>query len=863
MATGKKKLGISLGVGTFLVTGLLILLTVGAAAAVTWVLGQRSAEAAAAEELRGSHATHTVLQQQRYRQLLLISRIFATEEILTSYLAQAAEEGDRVAVLDSIEEYQNLLSFDLAMVLDRNGRLLTRTDDPDAAGDDLSTNPLVAVALEEEEAFGVLREESKLYHAVALPLVRQFDLVGYIVVAFAVNDTLALQIERASGAQTAFLASTATGPVVAASTLDSGLIAALPSALRVQGEGLNRVTQRGETAERVELEIEGRRWLAFMAPLRDAAGQTVGATVALSSLDARFADYQRVLTVVLGVGAAALVLGVLLSWLLARGSGRTVRLLASAAEQAARGRIDVALPPAGAGDPGRLTEALRGLLRGLREKLALEYFAGRVARFLPEPAKGGGAQRPRAREVALVAVEMRRFANPKVGYDPEENLGRYSRDLRRISTAAEPRNGRVEAVHGHRVLVVFEGEGCVFQGFAAATEILLVLSERENVFDEPEPPVVALTHGTVISGSVVLGDQPCDAVAGLPVQQLESLVREATPGEVFFSKATGEVLVKAFHRAGVKVQGKRGLLSPQPLFSLTAELAAKTTGVTAPETAAAGFPDEGRNLAEIQPGVTLGSRFDVLAELGTGRMGRVCKARDRELGDLVTLKLLKPEVLADQAQFEWLRSVIQRARAIRHPNLLGVLDFGEAEGIAYISCEFERGMTLRYVLSQSRQVPVIAGVRLARQLGYGLSALHGENLLHRAVKPENVLLETAGNARLMDFALSLPTHAGGTILGAQYMAPEQLEGREGTPAADVFSLGVVLYEAFTGKVPFAGQNPTEVRNQQLSADPEPPSTLCEMPGELERILLRCLAKTPDGRYPSVGDFLADLDAVPV
>ena len=314
----------------------------------------------------------------------------------------------------------------------------------------------------------------------------------------------------------------------------------------------------------------------------------------------------------------------------------------------------------------------------------------------------------------------------------------------------------------------------------------------ESVFDEPNPPVVALTSGTVVTGTVAWGDQPGTAVAGLPVQQLESLVREATPGELYLSKQVLTQLAPIFQQAGAQVRSQRGLVSPQPLYVVSAELAGQVTGVSVEAPAAAGFPEERRSLSDVKPGLTLGQRFEVLAELETGQMGPVFKARDRELGDLVTLRMLRPEVVSNTQLFEWLRAVIQRARAIRHPNVLAVFDFGEADGMPYISGQFERGMTLRYMLGQSGQIPLQAGLRLARQLIHGLAAVHGERLLHRGLRPENVLVEAGGNVRLADVGLTLPPRPGSAGAGAAYLAPEQLQGSEADSRADIYSLGAVL-----------------------------------------------------------------------
>jgi serine/threonine-protein kinase len=408
--------------------------------------------------------------------------------------------------------------------------------------------------------------------------------------------------------------------------------------------------------------------------------------------------------------------------------------------------------------------------------------------------------------------------------------------------------------------VLFDGEGAPLRALAAATEILHLLSERENVFDEPEPPVVALANGPVVVGSVVWGDQPSAGVAGLAVQQLESLLREAAPGEIFFSKDFYAEIAPAMQQAGVQVRAQRGLLSPQPLAVLSGELAARVTGYQ-PEAQTTAFPGDRTSLSDVRPGTVLGDRFDVLAELGAGRMGPIFKAQDRELGDLVVLKMLKPEVVADTARFERLKMLIRQARTLRHPNVLGVIDFAEKDGLPYLAVEYARGLTLRYLLDRGGAMTPAAGVHLARQLARGLVAAHQDGLLHLGIKPENVLVEPQGQARLMDFGLAAPGGAEAAS-GIEYLAPEQLDGQPGDARCDVYAFGVVLYEVVTGQVPYQGSTVAEVRQRHQMQDPDPPGSLAaDLPPALEQLIGRAMAKATDGRYGSAAELLGALDAL--
>lgn len=847
-----------------LIIAAVVLLMVGGGVVMTEMLGQDSIERSVTQDLNGSYSLQNVLRQLRHRQLELISRIFSTDQLLTRYLSEAAQERDVDKIFGLAREYQDLLLFNLGVVLDPDGVVLSRTDDPSVSGENLSAQTQIAVARDLGRAFGVWRQGGKLFHAVTVPLGRDFERTGYLLVAFAIDDALALQFKRISGAETVFLANAGTGPTVAASTMGVGPSEELVSALRLRGELLNRLLTRGERVADEHLELGGRPWLVRLSPLNDAAGQPVGAIVALSSLAEKLAPYEQLRWLMIGLGAAALVLGLGLALALGRRYSRPARQLTAAVEAARRGNYEVAIARSG-GEFGELARGLRNLLEHLRGKQALEFFASGMARFLPEPARGDVMARPQAQKVALCAIEMRRFANPRTGYDAEESLGRMTRDLRRITTAVEAHKGQVEAVLGHRVLALFGGDGSSHRALITAVEILRELSGRENVFDEPDPPAMALTQGNVVTGTVMWGGKSQGGVAGLPVQQLESLLREATPGEIFMSKQICQELIEPLRAAGVQLRSQRGLVSPQPLYALNAENAEKIGGASQTVGAATqvGFPDEGRQLSEVMPGMVLGERFEILAELGVGPHGVVYKAQDRQQHDLVTLKLLNPAALADASRFERLKRAVQKLRALDHPNLLAVLDFGEAEGLPYLVMEFVRAMSLRHVIDHSRRMPLAAGLRLAQQLAAGLATAHDEQIVHGGIKPENVLVESRGNVRLTDFALTSPVRSGlvGTFPGIEYMAPEQLTGGEGDQRSDLYAYGAVLYELFTNRVPFSGESPNEIQLKQLEEDLALPSTFNQdISPAVEQILLRCLAKGSEQRWSSAAEVLDALDA---
>lgn len=850
----KARAGVGLGASTILILVLVLAIVLGASLTMGRVLGGRETEQAVSSTLSRGLLAHATLQQNRYRQLQMMSRVFATDPVLTGYLADATVERDAVKVLDLVEAYQNLLAFDLAIVLDRTGRVLARTDGRGRPGESLSENTMVSVALEEEQAFGVWQQGDALFHAVSVPLVRDFDLVGYVIVALGVDSTLATQIQRLGGADLVYLVNGPTGPVVAAGTLGGEQTGELVSALRLAGDVLTRVMSRDERVDDVPLELARGRSVAALAPLRDAASTPLGAAVALVDSGSAGAGFRQLRWVQIAAGALALALGAMLAWLLARRTLRPVEPLADAAEALASGDDEVVVATDHPGPFKSLGASLSRLASTQRQKRQLATVVDQVARTLPEPARRAAPQRkPQADKKALLLIELRRFSNPRLGYDPEDGVSRFARDVRRVQTVVASQKGRLESVCGHRLLATFEGDTGSFRALGAACEAVRVLSERENVFDEPEPPLVALTVGTVVSGSIAVSGAGGGALLGLPVQQLESLLREATQGEIYLSKTIFEDLAAAFGQAGLAIQPSRGVLSPQPLYVVSPDAAAKVTGA-APAAPDSGFGDGRLVLADVTVGTLLGGRFEVLDELGTGHSGVVFKARDLERNALVAIKLLKPEVVAIPGELQRLTGHIRALRSLDHPHVVAVHDFGELESLPFVMTGYVRGLTLRELLAGWGTLPVAAAVRLGQQIGLGLAAAHELGVLHLDLKPENVLLDAVGHAALTDFGLATPGRPSPSSL--PYLAPELLSGQAADVRADVYAFGSVLYEMLGGRPPVGGGSPAEVLQHHNTQQPEALSALAaELPGGLEEVVTRCIAKTAGERPASLAEVL--------
>lgn len=868
--TADRPSGLSLETRIFLVTSLLIALLVGGAVAVTSVLLRGIARGAVLDSLKSSAAAQAAFQNQRYQQLRLMARLFATEPYLTAYLSEASSTGDTRSVLDLLIERRNDFKYDFAILLDPSGKVVARTDQPQAAGQNLSRRALVRAALgsDTKEAEGIWQEGDDLYYAVAVPVVKDFTPFGYLVTGFQItNQAEGLrEVREISGADIAFISTGASMPQIVATTLPPGIASSLAATL-APVRGMGAALRSGKAVPQAEVSLSGEPWLALESPLRDAAGKPVGATVALASLGQKLAVYQQIQTVLLATGLAAVLIAPFLAFAFARRALKPVRQLLTAAEAARQGNYDQKIESDRRDEVGRLAHAFQELLADLREKRDMEAYVTELSRNLPEPQPArallGDAQ---AREVLLMGVELRQYA--RTGTTPMETLQSLTGDIERVTSAIVRRRGQVEAVSGHRVVARFEGDGRGYRALAVAAEVLDVPAE-EDTTGEIEAPVVALSAGRAVTGAVVWGERAERALVGLPVQQLESLLREATPGEVLLSREVHEEVREAFERAGFKLAPRRGVISPQPLYVVSRRMVSRLTLERAIGTETL-TPPARVTLSGISPGALLGQRFEILSVLGAGGMGIVYKARDRDLDDLVALKMLRRDLWGDRTQLDRLKSEIKLARKITHPNVLRTHDFGEIDGVPYISMEYVRGVTLRYMLDQTNRLPYSAALRLAKQLCAGLGAAHAVGVLHRDIKPENLILEPTGNAKLMDFGIARPIDRGapsqtqaGFIVGTpQYLAPEVLQGAEADARADIYSSGIVLYEIFTGVLPFDGPTAMEVVVQHLRQEPAAPSSRWpEIPPALEVTILKCLKKDPEQRYRSVADLLHDLEAL--
>jgi serine/threonine protein kinase len=255
----------------------------------------------------------------------------------------------------------------------------------------------------------------------------------------------------------------------------------------------------------------------------------------------------------------------------------------------------------------------------------------------------------------------------------------------------------------------------------------------------------------------------------------------------------------------------------------------------------------------------LGRRYDILGEAGRGAMGQVYKARDRETGEIVALKLLKPEIASDPGMVERFKSELLFARRITHKNVCRVYEFNRIDGIAYTSMEFVEGESLRCVLRRFGSLALRKGIDVALQMCAGLKEAHAQGIVHRDLKPENVMIDTQGNVKVMDFGIARSMEAltllTGSLVGTPaYMAPEQAAGKTVDYRADIYALGLMMYEMFTGTQPFHAENVVALALKHMQELPRPPREIePSMSGSVENTILKCLEKAPEKRFQSIAE----------
>ena len=356
-----------------------------------------------------------------------------------------------------------------------------------------------------------------------------------------------------------------------------------------------------------------------------------------------------------------------------------------------------------------------------------------------------------------------------------------------------------------------------------------------------------------------------------PVTALAAATRRAAEGDygaVIPAHGDDEVgaLAEAFQRLLADLRDKQALVeylssSPQP---------ARTAPLGAAMTQAMARALDGAAL--LEPGRRFAIRYEILGVLGVGGMGVVYKASDTELGELVAIKTLKPDMIQqDPSALDRFKSEIRLARKISHRNVVRTHDLGEAGGLFYITMEFVDGQSLKELIRSRGRLPVGVVLPIAKQLSRALEAAHEQGVIHRDIKPQNMVVQADGVLKVMDFGIARLaqrkpgqgfTQAGMVVGTPDYMSPEQLLDEELDPRADLYATGVVLYECLTGRRPVEAESPVTLIAKILEETPLAPRALhSDVPAPLSDLVMRLLSKERAQRPASAFELFGALDAM--
>jgi serine/threonine-protein kinase len=876
----------------FGLTALVILLVIGIAVGLTITRANTVAHASVKKSISSAANLYRDFERQRLARLSLTAELIGRDTNFVPYIQSAltpeatpqvpgappAAAGpiDYASILDQITQRKESIGSDLMMLLDDKGVLVARTDLPAISGGTRENvadeQPLVRQIVDDasvEVTAGVMPLGNKLYHAAVAPvgLGANNVRIAYLVNGYAVDDAFANKISSSTNAGVVFASK---GSPIARSTN-------APAFSMQQMTGVDDVFRTGKPLPPKTINVDRSEYVMTGEPMMS-AGQPIGAAVFLRSLDTELAPFREIENSLFVGGGLALLLAFIVSWLIAKRLTRPIEELAGIAQAVTAGDYSVHPAIDRNDEVGILGRSFAKMITSLRDKSELEELYEQMA------AKSGEQKSVRTVEPAtldegtILVTDLRGL--PPVGGDGDAAtlIATIDRIMKMQEAEVERQEGSVREVGGHRLVSVFRGERGVIHAIRAARAINEELAAQSDLGMSIG---VGIATGEFVSGSVSVNEDSGVAIVGNAPLLALIFAWHAPTGYAYISYETAQTAGGEILSSATREQVQLRWL-PQPLPVAAVPLLSLTTnvmrsmgsssmatmrvdaGTIAGQTSPAGA------VVEIAPGSLFANRYRIDQILGRGGMGIVYRATDTQLDEIVAIKTLPGDVMMrSPEELERFKREIRLARKITHRNVLRTYDYGEAEGVYFISMEYVRGYTLAELLEEApdhRMAPRVA-MGIARQICRGLQAAHEQGIIHRDIKPQNVLIDHKGEVKLMDFGIARMEEAkegltqAGLIVGTpHYMSPEQVQGKQLDPRSDVYSMGVLLYEILTGEKPFTSSSLTGVLTAHITEMPKPPIELRpEIGREINAIVLKTLAKEPAQRYANAGDMLHELD----
>ncbi len=271
---------------------------------------------------------------------------------------------------------------------------------------------------------------------------------------------------------------------------------------------------------------------------------------------------------------------------------------------------------------------------------------------------------------------------------------------------------------------------------------------------------------------------------------------------------------------------------------------------------------------KLTRGTTFAGRYEIIEELGEGGMGKVYRVEDNKINEEVALKLLRPQIAGDNKTIERFRNELKFARKIAHRNVCKMYDLDEEKGTHYITMEYVPGEDLKSMIRMSKQLSAATAVNIAKQVCEGLSEAHRLGVVHRDLKSSNIMIDRDGNARIMDFGIARSlqakgiTGAGAMVGTPEFMSPEQAEGKEADQRSDIYSMGVILFDMLTGRVPFEGDSYLSIAmKHKTEIPPDPRNFNAQIPEDLSHTILKCMEKDKEKRFQNIKELLFELSRI--